>query len=244
MEPTQSVSTLPELFYDLLGIFVPGLYLLVATFFVHKPIVRELLAEPLIHPAVTGLILAYLFGYLLYSISSLIVAKPFSAVLGQPTHFLLPGASTDKYLRRHRLLFLGVPPMADLLATRVAKGIQQLHDDFDFRISQANIDIVYELCRNYVMERSARRAIAIRKEQTYGEMSRAVVLISILALSALIIAHNVPSVVVEHFWPQLVVHFVFLVAFAFKYAQARIVGPLFIYVTFSVMVADRTRYSI
>jgi hypothetical protein len=237
MEPTETVaSSIPELFYDLLSILMPGVYLLIAIYFIKNGGVEDLIRSGIIYPALTGIVLAYLLGFLLYSISSLIVAKPFSWLLGQPAYFLLLGDLKRKHLRRHQWLFLGIPTTPEHLHRGVERSLRQLQGDSNFKITDNNINEVYEFCRNYVMERSARRAISIRKEQAYGEMCRAIVVISLALLLTLPLLRWLAGIPKEWFWLQLVVHAIFLLAFSFRYAQARLIAPYLIYATFSIMI--------
>lgn len=234
MEPTESASAIPELFYDLLSILMPGLYLLIAIYFAKKEIVESLTNAGIIHPTLTVIVVAYLLGFLLYSVSSFFVAKRFTTLLGNPSQLLLLGDPSEKYYKRNQQYFMGVPATSKHLREGVEDGVRQLRGQ-SFRITEENINEVFEYCRNYVMERSARRAISIRKEQAYGEMCRSMVVISFTLLLLLPIFKWWIGVPEKWFWWQLGVHAIFLVSFTYRYGQARLIAPYLIYATFTVM---------
>lgn len=237
--PEGTASTIPELFYDLLSILMPGLYFLISLHFIHPDAVGRLRTDVVIHPAVTVIILAYLLGYFLYSISSIIVVKPFERLLGQPAHFLLLSDPSGKFLQRHRQLFIGVPDHSSYLRGSVERTLRHLLGNSSFRIDETNISLVYEYARNFVMEKSARRAVSIRKEQAYGEMSRALVVISLALLGLAPIFYLTEGRLEAGLAIQTAIHFAFLVTFSFRYAQARLINPYLVYVTFSIMIPGR-----
>jgi pimeloyl-ACP methyl ester carboxylesterase len=247
---------IPELFYDLLSILTPGVYLLVAVTLLFGGASLEWISNvPGLHPTLVAFFTAYVAGHLIYSFSSITVAKLFIFLSGQPIHDLLittqPPTWRDRlHGKMNQLFFIGFPRNNRDLASLVERAIQRITHNPSFKLTgTADLNVAYELCRNYVMERTARRALAIRKEQAYGEMARGGVFVTLTAVLFICIIllfkpegmWGIPPKL-EQFLPyQLAGHMVALVGFAYRYAQARGINPLLIYSTFSVLLEEEAR---
>ena len=224
-------STIPELFYDLIGIFIPGGYLFGSIYVALQ--LREITVG--VDFGATGntfgiLLAMYVLGHVVYSLGSITTAKLFAFLLGQPSGFLLSSTPPRRgHAFLHKMLFIGTPIDNSFLRKSVTQSIQRvctLSNSTD--IVSKDPYLAYEIARNYIMEHSRNRAAFIRKEQAYGEMARGIVTSSVICI--VLIGLLRPS-----FWVwQLATHSVACVGFTFRYAQARFISPYYIYLNFGL----------
>ena len=184
--------------------------------------------------------------HLIYSLSSLVVAKGFGFLLGKPKQYLLVGPEKKKKgkkketeIKRHivlnRILFLGMPASESFFKEYVDEGIQRLTGDPGFTVQEKqNLSVAYEFCRNWVMEKTLNRAVFIRKEQAYGEMARGLTLVGFLFIILVVLKIMVLGGE-RALWFQLGAHIIFFLGFSFRYAQARNIDPYLVYMTFCVL---------
>ena len=100
-----------------------------------------------------------------------------------------------------------------------------------------SMDTAFEICRNYVMEKSIRRASVIRKEQAYGEMSRGIILVALVSMIWIIIK-QIFGESTQYFLSTFFIFLFSLVCFSYRYIQARRINPVFIYSTFCSLVNE------
>lgn len=228
----KALDSLPELFYDLLAIFIPGFYCYYCFSLIYgQENLNNIVGVPLINETIAGLIMVYLLGFVVYFLSSYIIAKFFKVLFGDPK-FTLLGSELGKrqnFLNKH-FLEEQSSIMVEHYRTNVERGIRFVLKNSEY-ILKDNLDPAYELCRNYVMERGT-RSTTIRKEQAYGEMSRGIVLVSLISLIVLFIITGPLGIVVNNYWFVLGLFIFSFVTFSYRYGQARHINPIFIYSTF------------
>lgn len=150
-----ALSIIPEFFFDICGIFIPGLALLSALCWMGF-IPLAMLPDDT-YKAIGVVLASYLVGHLLFSFSQRSVAWLADIIHIEPRKTL----QDSKY------------PLGKLLTSRIeAKWCLEPNC-----LPQ---EVIYELCRNYVHVRDNERSSFLRKEQTYGELSRSMVTVSLL----------------------------------------------------------------
>lgn len=231
---------IPEIFYDLIGIFFPGFFLyFCSTLILPKDTFAALLKQPFMNEIVAAIFLVYLSGHAIYSLSSVFVSRLFTVLSGNPRFTLLgkPLSSKQKFFNKHFLLE-DINHDKYFMET-VTKGIQTHTkiNDFDLK-KQENIDIAFEHCRNYVMEKTSRNYSIIRKEQAYGEMARGIIFVCFVCIVGILVINFYYSPV-EHFWLVLAFLFLTLITFSFRYGQARHIDPIFIFSTFCTLISEK-----
>lgn len=244
------VDSLPEFFYDLIGIFVPGFYLYFCYAIIYdQKVISELFEGSVLNETVATIFITYLAGHCIYTLSSYFVAKTFDRLTGNPIKILLGHTKTKGQRFVDRAFFIGVVSEDDHFKKNVEKCIGQLTKDVTFTLSNEDgsakldkITVAYEICRNYVMENAKKRAGIIRKEQAYGEMARGIVFVSFFSSIWLTIKQTFGNSN-GNFWPIFGFLLVSLVCFMFRYAQARRISPLFIYSTFCHLISENKQQS-
>lgn len=240
-------NSIPELFYDLIGIFIPGLYLYFSFLLIYdQKAISQLLNKSFLNEAVFTILLIYISGHIVYTFSSYAVAKSFNRFGGNPITTLLGSPKSEKNKKFDRIIFIGVADDKDGYFKRnVEKGIRALTNDNTFSLTKedgsANIDnilIAFEFCRNYIMEKTISRSGTIRKEQSYGEMSRGIILVAFIGIVWICIK-QISGNYVNHFWYLLMFFVLSFIAFTFRYVQVRRINPFFIYSTFCFLINDK-----
>lgn len=225
---------LPELFYDLIGIFIPGFYLYFSLSLIYSQETLTIIQRfSFVNEYISTILLVYIAGHLVYTFSTIFIAKVFNILGGNPTYLLLG----EPYLKRQETfnrVFLRevIDSNNPYYIETIQNAIRQQTGNKYFMIKDfPNRDIAYEYCRNFVMEKTTNRSANIRKEQAYGEMARGIIFVNLLSLLLLFI---------KELWIEQTSGFLFivcfftasLVAFGFRYGQARHISPVFIYSTF------------
>ena len=168
----KALSSIPELFYDLIAIVLPGYAVLIFLYF----FVDDRIAIETPGGWVQGLghiFIAYLVGHLLYSLSIETVAVAANRFYGSPRVSELLETQSAGSNHRRNLEPSFSPSFRDLLRKEIT---------LKWGLAEADIDaqMFYELCRHYVAMRAPDRARVIRKEQAYGELSRSLVLVGLI----------------------------------------------------------------
>lgn len=228
----KALDSLPELFYDVLAIFIPGFYCYFCFSLIYeKENLSKVVAIPLINETIDALIMVYLLGFVVYFLSSYIIARIFRFLFGDP-RFILLGSIPNKRQEFLNKYFLEEHSVSTIehYKKNVEIRIRFILKDANYEVLK-NLDPAFELCRNYVMEKGT-RSISIRKEQAYGEMSRGIVLISLISLIILFIYTGYYGNIVNNYWFVFGLFSFSLITFSFRYGQARHINPIFIYNTF------------
>lgn len=228
----RALDSLPELFYDLIAIFIPGFYCYYCFSLMYsQETLSNVIGFSAINETLAGLIVIYLLGFIVYFFSSYFIARIFNFILGDP-RFLLLGEKPNKRYELVNKYFLSEKSkdIADYYKTNVEKRIRLLMNDKTFTVKN-NLDPAYEFCRNYVMEKR-NRSTTIRKEQAYGEMSRGIVLVSLVSIIWLLIITIFFGTIITNFWYIFFLYIFSFVTFSFRYGQAKHINPIFIYSTF------------
>jgi len=225
--------SIPEFFYDLIAILFPGIFTLGVGYLIFPEILVSLIETyPYLNNIFIFLFIAYIIGHISYSLSSEIIAPTFNFLSGNPTKTLL-GKEIKKRQKNFNKYFLReVIEHDDYFTKNVKKGIEKYTDykNFDFSKGE-NIDIGYEFCRNFIVEKASKNYTSIRKEQSYGELSRSIILITLLFAIGMIITQII-SGSISFFWIKLGINLIVLLSFVFRYGQARHTAPIFIFSTF------------
>jgi hypothetical protein len=224
---------IPEFFYDLIAVLLPGIFTLGYIYFLFPEIFNVFVRlYPHLNNIFALLLISYILGQISYSLSSELIAPLFTVLSGNPIKTLL-GKPIKNYQKRFNKYFLREVIEHDkYFVANVTKGIKKYtgNKKFDLDVGE-NIDIAYEFCRNFIIEKASRNYTTIRKEQAYGELSRSIILTSLIALLSLMF-NGFSSKTVDHWWLKLVITILVLVSFIFRYGQVRYTAPIFIFSTF------------
>lgn len=225
--------SIPEFFYDLIAILIPGVFALVYTYLLFPEIADVItVTYPYLNNVFTLLVIAYIIGHSAYSLSSEFVVPIFRFLSGNPINTLL-GRPIKKHQKKFNKYFLHEVIEHDVyFTTNVTKGIIKYTGDktFDLKVAE-NIDIAYEFCRNFIIEKASKNYTTIRKEQSYGELSRSIILISIVYFFALII-NVIFFTTTSYWWLKAFINLLIFISFTFRYGQVRHTAPIFIFSTF------------
>ena len=226
----KAVDKIPELIYDLLSIFVQGLYLKIAIYVFAQSLTLDQIIpfDLFFDSSVIAFILIYFFGQIVYSFSNMLMPPAFSFLFGSPLRLLLlsPSSQKPRHKRMNKFFLMGIPGQNEILQKSVEDRLKKLTRNANFSISE-DINLTFEICRNYVMEKTIRRSVYITKEQAFGEMSRGVVFVSLIFMIALAIKTVLASV--PYFWTKEILAFIIVVCFSYRYLQSRYILPYFIY---------------
>jgi hypothetical protein len=225
--------SIPEFFYDLIAILIPGIFAMGYTYFLFPEIADTLtITYPYLNNVFGLLIIAYIIGHSSYSLSSEFVVPIFRFLSGNPIKTLL-GKPIKNYQKKFNKYFLREVIEHDAyFTTNVTKGVIKYTGDTTFDLNVAeNTDIAYEFCRNFIIEKASKNYTTIRKEQAYGELSRSIILISLIAFFALLI-NCIFFTTTNYWWLKLLVNLLVFVSFTFRYGQVRHTAPIFIFSTF------------
>lgn len=224
---------IPEFFYDLIAVLLPGVFALGYTYLLFPDMFNSFVGlYPYLNNIFALLFIAYILGHISYSLSSELVVPVFSFLSGNPIKTLL-GKPIKKYQKKFNKHFLReVIEHDEYFTTNVTKGIKKYTGDksFDLNVGE-NIDVAYEFCRNFIIEKASRNYTTIRKEQAYGELSRSIILISLIAIVSLVV-NCFSCNTVDYWWIKLGTTLLVLVSFTFRYGQVRHTAPIFIFSTF------------
>lgn len=225
--------SIPEFFYDLIAILIPGVFAMGYTYLLFPEIATTLTTTyPYLNNIFAFLVVAYIIGHCAYSLSSEFVVPIYRFLSGNPINTLL-GKPIKSYQKKFNKYFLREEIEHDVyFTTNVTKGIKKYTGDSTFDLQKSeNIDIAYEFCRNFIIEKASKNYTTIRKEQAYGELSRSIILISIISIFALLI--NLIFFTTTNFWGiKFFANFLVFVSFTFRYGQVRHTAPIFIFSTF------------
>jgi len=175
-----TLGLIPEAFYDLLAILVPGLVVLCFAYYGPKnpwlP-VPATLGEGAVH-----ILAAYLVGHMLSVASIQVVARLANRLHGSPRAMLIEANGRQPILPGARPFR---PVLNDAFRHLLRKRMTNL-----WKLPDDALDgqLCYELCRTYVAARHAERTRFIRKEQAYGELFRSLTLVGVLLVPASIFA--------------------------------------------------------
>lgn len=228
----KALDSLPELFYDLIAIFIPGFYCYYCFSLMYgQETLTNAIGITSINETITSLVIIYLVGFILYFFSSYFIARIFNFFFGDPK-FILLGAKLNK---RHQFLnryFLSENSYdtVNFYKSNIELRIRHLTDNESFELKD-NLDPAFEICRNYVMGKLF-RSTTIRKEQAYGEMSRAIVLVSLVSIVWLLIITTFYGIVVTNFNYIMIFYVFSFITFSFRYGQAKHINSVFIYSSF------------
>lgn len=225
--------SIPEFFYDLIAVLIPGVFALGYTYLLFPEISGTLTTiYPNLNNVAALLFIAYLIGHSAYSLSSEFIAPMFSFLSGNPIKTLLgkPIKNHQKNFNKHFLR--EVIEHDTYFINNVTKGIIKYTGDTNFDLVIAeNMDIAYEFCRNFIIEKASKNYTTIRKEQSYGELSRSIILISIISFFALLI-NGIFYTTTNFWWTKLFINLLIFISFTFRYGQVRHTAPIFIFSTF------------
>lgn len=215
-----TLSLIPELFFDIIGIFIPGALLYLGLDFMGLEFgIRSLNG---IASTVIIILIIYVTGHFLYAISTITIAKL---------------ANRVEYSRKEEWLDLGVksdisPDSKQLLLQKISEKWKiPLENGIDKKAA-------YEFCRNYIHVRNNERASFIRKEQAYGELARSMPVVSIVWTMYLWISSP------ESMITNLLITSFFMLVFIFffwRYLQARRIDAMFVYFGFLVLEEQETQ---
>lgn len=204
-----ALSIVPEFFFDICGIFIPGLALLSALCWMGFIPLAVLPDDT--YKAIGVVLASYLVGHLLFSFSQRSVAW-----VANKAH---------------------VEPRRDLLDSRDALG-QILKSRVEAKWCLApgclSQEMIYELCRNYVHVRDNERSAFLRKEQTYGELSRSMVTVALLCAILVWFSARPQEA-------RTLAFIVFLVSgtgFYLRYLRARHIDAELVYTNFIVLLQE------
>ncbi len=209
-------AVVPEAFYDLLAVFVPGLALAAGAISLGLTPPDKVGSSDL-----TGgllfVLLSYLAGHLLYGASTLIVASATSAIYPSPRRFYLSGDVGPRWRRLGHF----EPKFSAGFRDRLRAAIEQ---EFDLSPDCLDAQLYYELCRTHLVSMAPSLSRFVRKEQAYGELSRS------LALVGLIVAAI--AVVRDHDWYWAASGALVAALSWYRYAYAREIDAQFVYLGF------------
>lgn len=231
-------DNLPELFYDIIGLFIPGFYFYFCVSLIYtNEAILKIIHLSFINETVLVLLLTYLAGHIIYSFSNYFIVKIFAFFVGTQ-NFILLGLKQTKIQKKCNqfLLVSKIDDGNDYYRLNIEKKIREITKDQTFNINRKNYVIAFEFCRNYIRENSPRAANVIRKEQAYGEMSRGIVFVSLVSVVILVFQNWYTPI--NHFINILEFYLFSLICFSYRYNQARYVVPLFIYSTFCSLYLD------
>lgn len=225
-------DNLPEFFYDLIGLFIPGFYFYFCLSLIYDSVtVQKILQISFINETVLVLLLIYLSGHIIYSFSNYFVVKIFSFLVGVQTYILLGQEQTKIQKFFNKLLLVSkIKEGNNYFKKNIERKIRELTADNSFELTKSNRVIAFEFCRNYLRENFPRTANIVRKEQAYGEMSRGIIFVSFVSIVWITIQYFL--IPIDHFLYALLFYIFSLICFSYRYNQARYVVPLFIYSTF------------
>lgn len=207
------LSMIAEFFFDVFGIFVPGLALLAAIYWMgFVPIIKMPTNG---YEAVLFILACYLLGHALFALSQVIVPWLADRTIKDPKKTWLDDKSP-----------MG-PQLRDHLRAQVISKWCLAPDCLPDHVA-------YELCRNYIHIQHSERASFLRKEQTYGELSRSMVVVSTICLVAVGFAPTATGTRMS-VAALLITN---LVLFYLRYLKARQIDACFVYTNFIVLLEE------
>jgi hypothetical protein len=228
---------IPEIFYDLIGIFIPGFFLFLGiSVILPRENYNDFISESFLNSTIVTLFLIYLSGHAIYSLSTVIIARVFRKLSGNPKFTLLGKSLTKRQQNFNKYFLMEEIDHDKYFSETVERGVKLHTDITDFDIKKSeNMDIAYEHCRNFIMENAKKNYAIVRKEQAYGEMSRGIILVCFICLFLLIVL-KIFTDDISSFVSKLLFFVLCIVCFSYRYGQARHVDPIFVYSTFCTFI--------
>lgn len=207
-------SVIPEFFFDVIGIFIPGATLILALSWMDIRIEFSPLLQK--YEGFVILLICYLAGHILYGLSTFIIANLINWFGHKPKE--------NWFNLNHNVKGVSKEVREELISEiRECSGEKG-------EISK-NKKYYYEFCRNYLNKYAPERAGFVRKQQAYGELSRSMIVIALICfvISLSPVVSGEKSVIMI---PLAVFSIIF---FGWRYIQARSIDALFIYTNFLVL---------
>ena len=210
----ETLSLIPELFFDIIGIFIPGAILYIGLYIMGFRYQVQNINDFIL--TVSIILIIYISGHFLYAISTITIAK---------------SADHIQYSRKKEWLDLDVN--SEITKEIKKLLIQKIGQKWNMPIENG-IDqkAAYEFCRNYIHTRNIERASFIRKEQAYGELARSMPIVSIVWLLYFWISSTNSLLINLAISSIIIMIFVF---FFWRYLQARKIDAMFVYFNFLVL---------
>ncbi len=169
-------AVIPDLFFDVIGIFVPGAALLfgIACMGYTVPIRQPTTGFELLYV----LIVCYLVGHLLYAASSRIVARVASQVQPNPKRMWLLCQRNADQAESEAIKGPPICPEHYVVNENFRRTlVEEIHEEWSISPKRTlDTKSSYELLRSYLHIHDHERGAYLRKEQAYGELARSMVL--------------------------------------------------------------------
>jgi hypothetical protein len=207
-------SVIPEFFFDIIGMFIPGVTLILAFTWMDMQIDLNLYLQK--YEVFVILLISYLTGHILYGLSTFIVANVINWFGHKPKENWLD--------INHEVRGVSKEVREELIhEIKKCSGEES--------VVSKNEKYYYEFCRNYLHTHSPERAGFVRKQQAYGELARSMVVVALICIlvSLLPLVSNDKSIIMI---PLSVFSIIF---FGWRYIQARSIDALFVYTNFLVL---------
>jgi hypothetical protein len=227
----KTLDKLPELVYDLLSIFIPGLscYCAFNLIFSDSKLAR-IPDVMLTEKTFIEIGFIYILGHVVNSCGNFFVPKVFGRIFGHPMKLLLMSNPKRIHQTANGFFLMGLPSKNDFFIDNIEAKIQKITNSPNYKLDEKNIPLAYEICRNYVMENSSKRGLFLSKEQAYGEMSRSMIFISLL-IFFISIFRQIFYTRIAYFWEVFIIALIFLFSFTYRYLQSRYILPYYVYLT-------------
>jgi len=208
------VNLVPEAFFDFFSYFLPGLFLVLmaalninlCTFFPEKATFGT-------WQVVLYLVVAYILGHLLTTVSELLILRPMNYLLGDPANSLI-GIGKAKISRFQAVLDPSlISNITDIVTRKFKTNIDQ-HTFF--------------LCENYVRASRPDIGFLVRKRHAFEHLCRNLVVASIALM--ILMAHTA--------WQNQVLLALVLVVFFIRYLDYRVSWPKAVFENFYLLTVE------